>query len=270
MNTVAIYKDAITEQPDDLLYEMYGRFSIKGPMPYPNVKVDCAVGLEYLSQVNEVIILHESDRDKDQMYEGPSKFILINNNNEQMYTAKEECSTWKRELCYSSRPMRLKIISNSGHEVMVLNRPLRGSDCCCNFCTFCFCCTCCFQNVEVMAPIGKVIGYIQEEKQCRKEKFIIKNAAEDIMFTIMGPRKSFCFNYENELNILTANSQIQVGTIKKDFVREMHELNINIHKIQLKFAVDVDVNSKALLLAATFLMVFLTVFCAKVYIISLS
>ncbi|RWS29574.1 Phospholipid scramblase 2-like protein [Leptotrombidium deliense] len=210
MNAVAISDNAVTEQPDDSFFDDYRNFKIEGMMPRPNVNLSCPHGLEYLSEVNEIIILQESDLLSAEKYNGASSFILINKSNQQMYTAKEGC-------CWS-------------------------------------CCKCCFQNVEVMAPIGRVIGYVHEEKSCLQERFTIKNASEDIMFRMMGPRKSCCFDYEKELNILTRNGQIQVGTITKEWISPSLTTCIKNYKISLNFSVDLDVTSKALLLAATFLM----------------
>ncbi|RWS23233.1 phospholipid scramblase 1-like isoform X3 [Leptotrombidium deliense] len=230
----------VTNQPKSA-FKIIRQNTSLGLMPRPEINISCAPGLEYLSQVDQISIFQKTVAVENGL-EGPTKFVLKSLDGKQIYTANEDSVLWKREIYLSTRPMQLKIISNSDKEIIVLNRPL-------NFCT------CCFQNVEVMAPVGKVIGFVHQEKSCVQEKYTIKNAAGDVMFRLMGPPKTCCNTEIPKLTILTRNGQVKVATISKLRCEPSLDTSLKADKIMLKFCADVDVTSKALILAATFLMV---------------
>ena len=63
-----------------------------------------------------------------------------------------DCCT--RQCCGPGRPFEMRIVDNMQREVMHLSRPVR-----------CQCCwlPCCLQEIEIQAPPGTVIGYVQQK-----------------------------------------------------------------------------------------------------------
>uniref|UniRef100_T1JGA1 Phospholipid scramblase n=1 Tax=Strigamia maritima TaxID=126957 RepID=T1JGA1_STRMM len=88
-------------------------------------------------------------------------------------------STYTRVDLYAGRLIRgfnIRIIDQSGREVVHLFRPCRFG--CCRL-----------NELRVSAPVGKVIGYVYEKRTycCPRASFTIANADRDTVFRIKGP-----------------------------------------------------------------------------------
>ena len=66
-------------------------------------------------------------------------------------TLDTDCCT--RQCCGPLRPFDIQVVDNYQREVIRLVRPLRCQGCCF---------PCCLQEMEIHAPPGQVIGYVNE------------------------------------------------------------------------------------------------------------
>jgi hypothetical protein len=98
----------------------------------------------------------------------------------------------------------MAIIDNFQREVIHLERPCRCGGCCCP----------CHLNVlEVQAPPGNVIGYVNELWTCFYPRFDVTDATGTAQFFIHGPLCP-CKCYQDDLfPILGADKTSQVGTL---------------------------------------------------------
>ncbi|KAK9403009.1 phospholipid scramblase 1-like [Crotalus adamanteus] len=102
-----------------------------------------------------------------------------------VYFATEENNFCVRNCLGSLRPFTMVISNHVGQQVIHLVRPFRCDGCCC---------PCCLQELEIQAPPGLPVGYIQQLWHPCLPKFVIQNEAHRDVLKIIGPFiTSACF-----------------------------------------------------------------------------
>ncbi|XP_023223703.1 phospholipid scramblase 1-like [Centruroides sculpturatus] len=144
------------------------------------------------------------------------------------------------------RPFDLQILDNFQREVIHLYRPLRCDSCCC---------PCCLQSLEVTAPPGTIIGYVTQEWSICYPKYRIENAAKECVLRIEGPCCTFSICGDVEFKVLAKDGQTIVGRITKQWSGFAKEAFTDADNFGINFPMDLDVNIKAVLLGACFLIV---------------
>ncbi|WAR27411.1 PLS2-like protein [Mya arenaria] len=178
-----------------------------GWMPAPQAPANCPPGLEYLAQVDQLLI--------KQKVEGLEAFTGYETNNKY-----EILNSLGQRVFYASK------------EVMHLSRGLR-----CNCCM----CPCCLQKVTVEAPAGHTIGYVSQAWSMCKPQFKIQTANEDTVLRIKGP----CCTWN------------LCGEIEFDWSGLAKEAFTDADNYGISFPIDLDVNVKAVLIGAVFLIDFM-------------
>ena len=117
--------------------------------------VNCPPGLQYLTQVDQLLIKQKADLAKA-FYgcESENEYKIKNSAGQEIYKAKEDTDCCTRQCYGPSRAFDMEITDNAGNEVMHLYRPQR-----CESCFF----PCCMQMIEVSSPPGTVIGTVEQE-----------------------------------------------------------------------------------------------------------
>ncbi|PNI78381.1 PLSCR1 isoform 2, partial [Pan troglodytes] len=148
-------------------------------MPAPQPPLNCPPGLEYLSQIDQILI-HQQIELLEVLtgFETNNKYEIKNSFGQRVYFAAEDTDCCTRNCCGPSRPFTLRIIDNMGQEVITLERPLRCSSCCC---------PCCLQEIEIQAPPGVPIGYVIQTWHPCLPKFTIQNEKREDVLKISGP-----------------------------------------------------------------------------------
>ncbi|KAL2804493.1 phospholipid scramblase 1 isoform 2, partial [Daubentonia madagascariensis] len=214
-------------------------------MPTPPPPLNCPPGLEYLSQIDQLLI-HQQIELLEVLtgFETNNKYEIKNSLGQRVYFAVEDTDFCTRNCCGPSRPFTLRILDNMGKEVITLERPLRCSSCCC---------PCCLQEIEIQAPPGVPVGYVTQTWHPCLPKFTIQNEKREDVLKITGPCIvcSCCADIDFEIKSL--DEQILVGKISKQWTGILREAFTDADNFGIQFPLDLDVKMKAVMMGACFL-----------------
>ncbi|KAH9509016.1 Phospholipid scramblase 1 [Bulinus truncatus] len=220
-----------------------------GWSPTPQAPTNCPPGLEYLTQVDQLLVKQKIEAlEAFTGFETNNKYEIKNSMNQRVYIAVEDTCCCTRNCCGSSRPFDMKIMDNHKKEVIHLSRPLRCSTCWC---------PCCLQKLTVESPKGSVIGYVRQAWSCCHPKYMINNAEDQTMLRIKGPcfRCNICGDIEFE--VTSADEKTSVGQITKQWSGLAKEVFTDADNFGVTFPLDLDVKTKATVLGAVFLIDFM-------------
>ncbi|XP_036752264.2 phospholipid scramblase 2-like [Manis pentadactyla] len=214
---------------------------LQTPESIPN----CPPGLEYLTQINQLLICQHFDPlEVLRYFETSKKYEVMNNQGQRIYFAEEKSNCFLRHFCGPTRPFTMTIYDNVGRDVITMHKALRCS-CCCS--------KACLQKLKVEAPPGETIGYVYQYFHPFLSMFKIKNENKEDVMKIRGPCVvSSCLKDLN-FNLLSLDEEMIIGKISKQLPGFMRELVINADKFGIQFPFDLDVKIKALMLGAGFL-----------------
>ena len=218
-----------------------------GMMPPPTRPSGCPQGLEYLTQL-DLLLVHQQVEMTEALtgFETANKYIITNALGQTIYFAIEESGCFVRNFCGSTRPFAMKIIDQNQLEVIHLDRPLRCQTCCY---------PCCLQKMEVLSG-NSPLGTIKQNWSLCKASFDIKNEGGDTVLKIQGP---FCIGMIGNVNfdILSADGHEKVGKITKKCGDIAQEMFTDADTFGISFPMDLDVRTKATMLGAVFLIDFM-------------
>ncbi|KPL98949.1 phospholipid scramblase 2-like protein [Sarcoptes scabiei] len=180
-------------------------------------------------------------------YETNNKYIVKNMNGQHLYYAAEKNDLCTRNCLGKSRPFTIKLMDNEKNEIMRFERPWR-----CTSCLF----PCCLQRLQVYCS-GQRIGSIIQEWSLFYPQFSVLNAMNEKVLHIKGPFITFSCGGDIEFNILSTDCSTYVGKITKQWSGLAREIFTDADRFGIEFPRDMDVNIKAVLLAATFLIDFM-------------
>ncbi|XP_061463549.1 phospholipid scramblase 1-like [Rhineura floridana] len=215
--------------------------------PLPPLK--CPPGLEYLRQIDQIIIQQQIEFLEIIIgFETNNKYEIKNGWGQRIYFAAEETDCCTRNCCGASRPFAMKIMDNVGQEVIELRRPLRCSSCWC---------PCCLQELEVQAPPGTPVGYIKQTWDPFLPKFAIQNEAQQDVLKIVGPCVVCSLCQDINFEVMSLDEQKRVGRISKHWTGFLKEIFTDTDNFGIQFPLDLDVKMKAVMIGACFLMDFM-------------
>ncbi|XP_007086391.1 phospholipid scramblase 2-like [Panthera tigris] len=214
-------------------------------MQTPGTIPNCPPGLEYLTQINQLLVCQRFDLlEVLGCFATSKKYEVMNNQGHRIYYAEERSNCFLRYLCGPSRRFTMTIYDNVGRDVITMHRTLRSSCCWRN---------CYVQKLKVEAPPGEKIGYVYQYFHPFSPKFKIKNENKEDVMKIRGPcMLSSCLK-DLDFNLLSLDEEIVLGKISKKWAGFMRELFTNADKFGIQFPLNLDVKIKALMLGASFL-----------------
>nr|XP_034340141.1 phospholipid scramblase 1-like isoform X2 [Arvicanthis niloticus]XP_034340142.1 phospholipid scramblase 1-like isoform X2 [Arvicanthis niloticus] len=142
----------------------------------------------------------------------------------------------------------MRILNNSGHEVITLQRPLRCDSCLC---------PCCLQEMEVQAPPGVPIGYVIQNWHPCWPKFTVQNEEKQAVLKIIGPICTCNIGGNVDFEITSPDEAFVVGRISKHWSGLLKEILTDVDSFGIQFPLDLDVKIKAVMLGACFLIDFM-------------
>ncbi|XP_027048674.1 phospholipid scramblase 1-like [Pocillopora damicornis] len=217
-------------------------------MPAPQAPMGCPQGLEYLSAVDQILIHQQVDLVEVLTgCERTNKYRICNTMSQQIYFALEDTDCCTRQCCGPGRPFEMRIVDNMQREVMHLSRPVR-----------CQCCwwPCCLQEIEIQAPPGTVIGYVQQKPSPWKIKLEIQDSQHQHIMTINGPCCP-CGCSDIEFPVFSADGSSEIGMITKQWTGCTRETFTDAANFGIQFPLDLEIKFKAILLGAVFLVDFM-------------
>ncbi|XP_052246989.1 phospholipid scramblase 2-like [Dreissena polymorpha] len=222
-------------------------------MPKPAKIPGCPQGLEYLTQIDQILVKQKVDLFEMVVgWEQENKYKLLNSVGQQVYSAKEESGVCERQCCQSNRGFTMHITDNADVEVIKLERKFR---CWKNSC-WCACCECCAHLIKVEAPVGTTVGYVQQKCSPCPPRFSLLDDDKDEVLSIEGPCCIIpCANVE--FKVISPKTGAEVGKVTKQWSGMAKELFTNADNFGISFPMDLDVKMKATMLGACFLIDFM-------------
>ncbi|CAH1781696.1 unnamed protein product, partial [Owenia fusiformis] len=218
-------------------------------MQAPQAPPNCPPGLEYLAMIDQLLVHQQVELlEAFTGFETNNKYEIKNSMGQRVYFAAEDTNCCTRNCCGKERPFEIQIMDNAGREVIHLSSPLR-----CDTCWF----PCCLKKVEVSAPAGQVVGYVQQAWSILKPKYKIQNAAGDTVLIIDGPCCTCNICGDVEFQVYSSDGETPVGQIRKQWTGLVKEMFTDADNFGITFPQDLDVNVKATLLGAVFLIDFM-------------
>jgi len=215
-------------------------------------------GLEYLSQINQLIVKQKKDMiEVFTDWEAANRYVIMNSVGQQVYFAAEESDMCMRQCCGPQRGFTIHITDNLGQEVMRVTREFKC-------CAGCQCCICgcgkehCAFEVVVEAPVGQVVGKIRQACSSWKPHLKIEDATGNTYARIRGP---CCFGGiccpTSDFPVLTPGEDAtEIGKITKQWAGLGAEVFTNAQTFSVEFPMDLDVHQKAVFVGAVFLVDF--------------
>lgn len=218
-------------------------------MQAPQAPTNCPPGLEYLTQVDQLLVHQQVELlEAFTGFETNNKYEIKNSLGQRVYFAAEDTCCCTRNCCGNERPFEMKIMDNAGREVVHLSAPCR-----CDTCWF----PCCLKKVEVQAPPGQTVGFVRQAWSVCKPKFKIQNANDETVLLIEGPCFTCSICGDVEFQVFAADGETPVGQIRKQWSGIVKEMFTDADNFGVTFPMDLDVNVKASLLGAVFLIDFM-------------
>ncbi|NXO99887.1 PLS2 scramblase, partial [Certhia brachydactyla] len=219
-------------------------------MPMPPSIPNCPPGLEYLTQIDQVLIHQQLELlEIVTGFEEKNKYELKNALGQRVYFAIEDTDCLTRNFCGPARPFTMRIIDNLGREVITLHRPLRCSTCCC---------PCCLQELEVQAPPGTTVGYVVQNWHFCLPKFTIQDEKKTDILKISGPCLMCRCCEDIHFEVMSLDETSAVGRISKQWTGFVREMFTDTDNFGISFPMDLDVKMKAVMIGACFLIVSLS------------
>jgi uncharacterized protein YxjI len=110
------------------------------------------------------------------------------------------------------------------------------------------------KRMEVSSS-GNILGYVVQEWSICKPKFRIENSVGECVLRINGPFCTFSLCGDVEFQLFTKDESKQVGKITKQWSGLAKELFTDADYFGITFPLEIEVNTKALLIGACFLIV---------------
>jgi len=218
-------------------------------MPIPQDIPGCPPGLEYLTQIDQLIVKQKVELlEAITGFETNNKYKVKNSLGQTIYNAVEDTDCCTRNCCGPARPFDIKIFDNNNQEVLHLNRPFRCTGCCF---------PCFLQEMEVTSPPGNPIGYVIQKWSLCAPKFEICDAQRNPVLLIEGPICTFNICGDVEFKVLSLDGSEQVGRISKQWSGLVKEAFTDADTFGITFPMDLDSKIKAVMLGACFLIDFM-------------
>ncbi|XP_065834356.1 phospholipid scramblase 1-like [Oscarella lobularis] len=216
-------------------------------MPMPEGVTGCPPGLEYFTQVDQLLIQQMIELIEVMTgFEMENRYIVKNTMGQQVYFAAEKSDCYPRQWCGAARPFSMSILDNFQREVLHFERPFRCQG---------RLCPCSLQVMEVQGPDKSVLGFIKEKYTCNEPMWYINDASDVTQLLIKGPCCCcICKCYaDTEYEILSADGANQVGKLVAQWSGCMQEWVTKAGNFSVSFPMDMSVQMKALLFSAVFL-----------------
>ncbi|KAK3567928.1 hypothetical protein QTP86_027288, partial [Hemibagrus guttatus] len=223
----------------------YAPPQIPPTIPVPPRPPGCPPGLEYLTQVDQLLVHQKVELMEALLsWETNNQYVVKNSVGQQVWLAVEESDVCTRMVCGPVRSFVMHLHDSVGKEVLTVTRPLK-----CSSCWF----PCCLQELEVQAPPGTAIGYVTQDWHPYLPKFTIRDERKRAVLRLVGP---FCdCNCCSDVifKVMSLDEASVIGRISKQWAGLDTEMFTDADHFGVQFPMNLEVKMKAVVLAACFL-----------------
>ncbi|XP_007502138.1 phospholipid scramblase 4 [Monodelphis domestica] len=217
-----------------------------GPPPLPN----CPPGLEYLSQLDKIMVYQQVEAlELMTRFESNNRYEVKNSMGQMIYMVLEDTDDVTRNAYKELRPFVLRVVDCMGREIMRMQRPFRCTCCC-------FCCSCAMQELEVQAPPGVALGYITQHWGCCKANFSIENEKKEHVLDMVGPCAPANCGSDTFYQIKSLDGS-SIGSICRQWPGFLQVSVTDADNYDITFPLDLNITMKAMVFAACFLIDFM-------------
>ncbi|XP_040830842.1 phospholipid scramblase 1-like [Ochotona curzoniae] len=218
-------------------------------MQAPARPLNCPPGLEYLMQIDQVLVHQEvSVVEALTDFQSKNRYEIKNRLGQRLFLAVEDSECCSRNCWDALRPFTMRILDNTGREVITMERPLKCT-CCCS--------PCCLQKLEIQAPRGVPIGYVAQIWHPFLPKFKIQNEKKEDVLKISGPFFVCNCGGDVDFHVKSLDETSVVGRVSKQWSGCVKEVLTDADNYEIQFPLDLDVKLKAVLLGACLLIDFM-------------
>ncbi|XP_041378176.1 phospholipid scramblase 1-like isoform X2 [Gigantopelta aegis] len=217
----------------------------------------CPIGLEYLIHLDQLLVRQEAHFLEVLMeWECANKYRIMNSFQQQVFYATEESDICMIQCCGPRRAFVIHITDNLGQEVLRFIRKFKSCGGCC-------CCAnndCAAHEVKVQAIGGNVLGYVRQLQSGWSPHFGIFDSKRKLLFESWGPCcpcQSPCCTSDVTFPFRSIKDGQIVATIAKQWAGAAQELFTDADNYGVSFPADMQVEMKAVLLGAVFLIDFM-------------
>ncbi|GAU91053.1 hypothetical protein RvY_03382-1 [Ramazzottius varieornatus] len=217
-------------------------------MPAPHPVPGCPPGLEYLMTLDQIHVRQKVHMIESFIaFEKANKYMVVNAEGQFMYLA-AEMQDYVSQSCFGKeRPFEMGVYDHMQRQVMHIARPWA--------CQACYCACFGLQRMEVQAPPGNPIGFIEQEFSIVGiPKYRILNARHEIVLRVQGPWMPCGGNVD--FQVTTPDGKTVVGQVTKQWSGFLQEYMTDADNFAISFPLGLDVNVKATLLAMCILIDF--------------
>jgi len=219
-----------------------------------------SVGMEELAKTDRILVQQLAEYAEASCscgYEGENQFEVTDRFGHQIFLAEEDSACCFRQCCESLRGFEMALTDRQGKSSITISRPLRCDNCCI--------CPCLTQAMKVECH-GNLAGSVEQSISFFTPTYIIKDKEGEEKFVIEGPTSmcscfksccKCCSRRDVVFRIVDMASDRQVGSISKKWNGVLKEVLTTADRFSLDFPADIEVELKATLLAATFLIDYL-------------
>ncbi|XP_067658117.1 phospholipid scramblase 2-like [Haliotis asinina] len=217
----------------------------------------CLPGLEYLTQLDQILIEQQVDLIEVLLaWECNNKYRVMNSMNQQCYYAAEKTDTLMRLCCGSNRGFKIHVVDNAGKEVLRIRRDFK----CCGGCCWCADADCAAHEVIVETSEGEPLGYVRQLPSKWKGHYGILDSSRNQIMEIWGPCcgcQGLCCRADVDFPVRSMQDGNIVSKISKQWGGVAREIFTDAEKFSVTFPQDLDVKVKATLMGAVFLIHFM-------------
>lgn len=225
-------------------------------MPQPQANPGCPPGLEYLTQLDQLIIKQQVELlEALTGWEQRNKYRIMNNIGQQAFFAKEESTCFQRQCCANGREFTMRISDNLNREVIVVERPFK----CCAGCCWCADSAGCSMELTVKDGQGQLLGHVKQRSSKFKPHYMIYDANMTEIGRIRGPccQCSCPCCGDIAFPVTDPKETTKIGEITKQWSGVVKEYFTDADTFSVTFPGDLDVRIKAVFIGAAFLVDFM-------------
>ncbi|XP_070182216.1 phospholipid scramblase 2-like [Littorina saxatilis] len=221
-------------------------------MPAPTGITGCPPGLEYLSQLDQVICKQETSMmELLTGWEAKNKFRILNSLGQQIYFATEESDMCQRQCCGPQRGFIYHFSDNNNQEVFRVKREFE----CCNG-VVCCPCTGCRYMATCEDRNGQILGYVSNLQFCCSPHFAIYDENQAMVGEVKGPCcpcQNMCCTDDINFEITDLQTNSSMGTIKKVWEGAIKDMFTDSDNFSVLFPINTEVKKKALMIGMVFI-----------------